>query len=128
MKSFVFSLTALTIMVGLIVWYGFCLDAFSDEIFRLLESLPESPEACESAAGESLATCDRILKLWKEKELFIHLAIPFERMESTHEKLLLMRQYCALGDWREFSAHRALCLEETEILQSFERITAENLI
>lgn len=128
MRSFIPAVVTLFFLCAFIVWYGVCLGSFSDELTAKLNSLPESVQALEQTDEDVLARCDAILEQWKGRELFIHLAVPYERMESMHEKLLSLREAYAAGAYADFCVYRALCLEETEILRGFEAVNLPNLV
>lgn len=128
MKAFVASLVTLCLLVGALLFYSAELKNFGSEIFDTLCALPETPEECEAAGKQVLETCEELLDKFRRRELFIHLALPYERLESAHEKLILLCEYYKTRAFPDFCATRALCLEEVEILRDFENISLPNLI
>ena len=128
MKAFLSATLTLCLLVCSFFVYAHALTRFSDTLIERLDSLPKTPEACEEAGEDVPQLLEQTLEDFCKKELFIHLAFPYERMESAHEKLILLKEYYAAGAYADFCATRALCLEEMEILRNYEMIRLPNLI
>ena len=128
MKAFILSLlTLILLVVGLGIYSG-QLQGFSETLYDRLSALPSTAEECEEARASALHSCEELLNDFREKELFIHLAVPYERMESAHEKFIQLGEYLRTGAYTDFCATRALCLEEVELFLGFEKITLKNLV
>lgn len=128
MKSFFFALIALLLLVGLILLYRVSLTSFAKALLAELERLPSTAQEWENTEFSVAERCETLLSLFREKELLIHLALPYERVESLHEKLIGLTESARTEAMHDFFLYRALCLEETEILKTFEEISLVNLI
>ena len=91
-------------------------------LFALIDAAKRADKA------QTQQILDRLLERVKENELLIHLAVPYERLESLHEKLIQLREAFRTEHYEDFCVARALCLEEIEILKDFEAITLTNLV
>ncbi len=128
MKSFLFSLATLGLLLLLMLLYRGALTAFATDLTEKIEELPDTVPNVQERQEETLAACEEILETFRKHELLIHLALPYERLESMHEKLIQLSEYCRAGAFADFCSVRALCLEEAEILKSFEDLSAQNFI
>lgn len=129
MKAFWCAALTLAVLVGAIVCYSLALNDFATELEGEVSGLPQTIDAAKRADKvQTRQTLDRLLERVKENELLIHLAVPYERLESLHEKLIQLREAFRTEHYEDFCVARALCLEEIEILKDFESITLPNLV
>ncbi len=129
MKAFRCAALTLALLIGAILLYGHALNAFATELEETLSALPQTPEAIKKADKASIQkTLDDTLSRFDANELLIHLAVPYERLESLHEKLIQLCESFRTEHYEDFCIARALCLEETGILKNFEAITLTNLV
>ena len=128
MKSFFGSLITLFVLAALMLCYRIFLTSFATDLAKNIESLPSTTDGIEENREDALPKCEKILDDFRKHELLIHLALPYERVESMHEKLILLTEYCRAGASSDFCSMRALCLEEAEILKKFEELSAQNFI
>lgn len=129
MKAFWCAALTLAVLVGAIVCYSLALNDFATELEDALSALPQTIDAAKRAdKAQTQQILDRLLERVKENELLIHLAVPYERLESLHEKLIQLREAFRTEHYEDFCVARALCLEEIEILKDFESITLPNLV
>ncbi len=128
MKSFLISLFTLLSLIGGILIYRARLISFTEELIADVEALPKEEETLLSDPQGYVQDAQQILSRFQERQLFLHLALPFERLESAHEKLLYMKEALDTQAFPDYRAHRALVLEELEILKGFENVNFTNLV
>ena len=128
MKVFVTALVLLGVLLCAIVVYALLLQDFAAQILEQLEALPDSLEAAEGAGEEAISAADEIIARWEERELFIHLSIPFDRTELTHEGLLSMREFLAAQSYPDYLSARRVAIEDVKILRSYEQVNLLNLV
>ena len=115
MKTFLFSLCALALLVGAILCNAAYVRNFTGRMQQDLQSLP----ACAQAKEEA----DALLCCWQEKEKILELSISATDRKEVGDRLIELCVAARLDDEEAFERARALCLDSITRIQDLERFS-----
>ncbi len=120
MKTFLFSLCALALLVGGILFNAAYVRNFTGKMQEGLRDLP----ACAQASEEASA----LLSWWQEKEKLLELSISATDRKEVGDRLIELCVAARLGDEETFERARALCLDSITRIQDLERFSLLHIL
>ena len=115
MKTFIFSLCALALLIAGILCNGFYIKNTTAEMEDALRSLP----ACESASEET----KELLFYFQEQERLLSLSVPAADMREIGNYLIKLCVSSVQNDQEAFEQARALCLADVARIRELERFS-----
>ena len=120
MKTFLFSICALTLLVGAILCNATYVRNFTEKMQQDLRSLP----ACTQVGEEA----DALLSCWQEKEKLLELSISAADRKEVGDRLIELCVAARLDDEEAFERARALCLDSITRIQDLERFSLLHIL
>ena len=115
MKTFLFSICALALLVGVILCNGVYVKNVTDEMEAVLLSLPQ----CQAASEEA----DALLSDFHARENLLGLSIPAADMREIGNYLTKLCVAARQNDEEAFEQARALCLADVMRIRELERFS-----
>ncbi len=120
MKTFLFSLCTLALLVGAILLNAAYVRSFTAQMQSELQDLPDCTQADEQA--RSLLSC------WQEKEKVLELSISAADRKEVGDRLIELCVAARLDDEEAFERARALCLDSITRIQDLERFSLLHIL
>jgi hypothetical protein len=115
MKSFLFSLLALGILIAVIIGNGFYVRDVASELSTKLEQLPECAQAKESAQA--------LWRIWQKQEKHLELSVSTTDINDIGNHFTQLCVAARQNDKEAFEQARALCLLGLSRIHDFERFS-----